>query len=96
LADSWSDCSIQDFDRAIRACTDVITNGHATNHKLALAYRNRCAAYADKHSYDEAIIDCDKAIELDPKYAGAYYNRGVANGRKGVHVIGGKAAWRGL
>ena len=29
-----------------------------------------------KEAYSEAIADLDKAIELDPKLAGAYYNRG--------------------
>ena len=28
--------------------------------------------------YDAAIKDYDKTIELDPKYADAYYNRGQA------------------
>ena len=40
------------------------------------------------HDIDDfigAIRDCDKAIELNPNYAKAYYNRGIAKiklGRK--------------
>jgi tetratricopeptide (TPR) repeat protein len=37
---------------------------------------------ADKADYDGAIADFSKAIELDPKYALAYDNRGVAKDRK--------------
>ena len=36
-----------------------------------------------KKEYKEAIEDYDKAIELNPKFAVAYYNRGVAKGRSG-------------
>ena len=32
---------------------------------------------------DRAIADCTEAFRLDPKYAIAYYNRGVVNERKG-------------
>ena len=36
-------------------------------------------------SYDRAIADYDKAIEIDPKYAQAYNNRGYAYEAKGEH-----------
>ena len=32
---------------------------------------------------NRALADCNKAIELDPKLAGAYSNRGVAHLEKG-------------
>jgi len=38
---------------------------------------------AIKGNEDRAIVDYSKAIELDPKYADAYYNRGIAYKRKG-------------
>ena len=31
-----------------------------------------------KKEYDKAIADYDQAIRLDPKYAAAYHNRGLA------------------
>ena len=40
-------------------------------------------AYADLGDYDLAIADYNKAIELMPDLAEAYYNRGVARKMKG-------------
>ncbi len=37
-----------------------------------------------KGNLDQAIADLTKAIELDPKYADAYYNRGFAHRSKGL------------
>jgi tetratricopeptide (TPR) repeat protein len=41
--------------------------------------------WTDKREYDKAIKDFDEAITLDPKYAHAYYNRGVAWYSKGEY-----------
>ena len=35
-------------------------------------------AYYYKGEYDKAIADCNKAIELDPELALAYFDRGFA------------------
>ena len=43
-----------------------------------LAYTNRGIAYCDKGAYDLAIADFNKALEIKPKYAKAWYNRGNA------------------
>ena len=44
-----------------------------------MAYGNRGRAYGrDKGQYNKAISDFNKAIEIDPKYAMAYNNRGAA------------------
>ena len=32
----------------------------------------------NQHKYDEAIEACDKAIEMDPHYAVAWNNKGIA------------------
>ena len=39
------------------------------------AYRNRGNAYASVSQYDKAIADYDKAIEMDPSFADAYYRK---------------------
>jgi len=38
-----------------------------------------------QRDYQQAIKDYDKAIELDPKYAAAYNNRGISYGLLGNH-----------
>jgi tetratricopeptide (TPR) repeat protein len=37
--------------------------------------------FSEEH-YEQAIIEYTNAIKLDPKFAGAYYNRGVTYGKK--------------
>jgi tetratricopeptide (TPR) repeat protein len=42
--------------------------------------------YRNKGEFDKAIADFSKAIELDPNYAEAYFNRAYAYHRKGGEV----------
>ncbi len=39
------------------------------------AYLNRGIVYQRKGQYDQAISDYNKALEINPRYALAYYNR---------------------
>ncbi|MDY7042558.1 MAG: tetratricopeptide repeat protein [Chloroflexota bacterium] len=41
------------------------------------SHRHLGNRYADLAEYDRAVQDFSKAIDLDPSYAEAYYNRGV-------------------
>jgi len=41
----------------------------------AVAYSNRCVAWAVKGDSGRAVSDCDEAIRLEPKYAAAFSNR---------------------
>ena len=52
-----------------------------SNPKDAEAYYNRGWPTADKGEHDKAIADYTEAIRLDPKYAMAYCNRGIAYGK---------------
>ncbi|MBE9072426.1 tetratricopeptide repeat protein [Microcystis sp. LEGE 08355] len=40
-------------------------------------YYNRGVLYYNQQKYDLALSDWNKAIELNPNFAGAYYNRGL-------------------
>lgn len=69
------------YDRAIEECTKQIY-GEVPVKYPEYSFNNRGAAFADKQQYDHAIADYNKAIELNPKYATAYYNRAVAHAKK--------------
>jgi tetratricopeptide (TPR) repeat protein len=64
-------------DEAIRLYTKAIVSGELSRVQLREAYCDRgytwwfCKGY-----YDKAIADYTKAIEIDPKYADVYYDRG--------------------
>src|SRR3990172_6108157 len=47
----------------------------------AKAYLNRGTEYYQKGQCDEATLDYNKAIEIDPKYDKAYFNRGMVYGK---------------
>ncbi|MCP4259665.1 MAG: tetratricopeptide repeat protein, partial [Planctomycetes bacterium] len=55
-----------------------------TNLKLAADYNNQGNTYAEKGEYEQAISNFNKALEINPKYAQAYYNRGKINGSIGL------------
>jgi tetratricopeptide (TPR) repeat protein len=83
-ADNWTDCGRStDGDQVIRACTNIITAGRESRDNLSIAYSNRGVGYDDKGNHDLAIADETKAIEFNPKNAGAYVERGYAYGEKG-------------
>jgi tetratricopeptide (TPR) repeat protein len=52
------------------------------------AYVNRGNAYTYKSLFDRAIQDFNRAIELDPNDALAYFSRGQAKLNKGDRVGG--------
>ncbi|MDD4955751.1 MAG: tetratricopeptide repeat protein, partial [Candidatus Omnitrophica bacterium] len=56
-----------------------------TAHK-ARPYINLGIIYGSKAEYDKAIFDFNKAIEIDPGSALAYYNRAVAYNAKGKYI----------
>ncbi len=62
------------------------SDGSAYNEgRYAWDYYNSANAYYNKGQYDQAILDYNKAIEIDPRFAQAYSNRGNAYGRKGLY-----------
>jgi tetratricopeptide (TPR) repeat protein len=70
------DEAISDYDTAITEMDSIYTEIHI----------NRGVAYArGKGQYDKAISDYTKAIEINPKNARAYYNRGIAYQSEGKY-----------
>lgn len=62
----------------LTSCTQKQTSAW---NKLAAAYYNALGAVCRVlGQYQKALADCNKAIELDPKNAQAYINRGAAYG----------------
>jgi len=68
---------------AVAACTRAIRSGGQSAHSVAVLYANRCAAHINNGKTDEALSDCNQAIQLDPKNAVAYANRCAALINKG-------------
>ena len=66
-------------DVAVAACNRAIRSGGHNAHRLAVLYGNRCAAYINNAKTDEALSDCNQAIQLDPNNAMAYANRCAAH-----------------
>ena len=54
-----------------------------TNDKHYLAYQNRGIAFSGQEKYEQALRDFDKAIELKPTHAMAYFNRATTLGALG-------------
>jgi len=78
------DLSISYFELAEKIAEgDKIEENAREN--LAVTYNNRGTAYYKLNRHEEAIRDYSKAIELDPKDAGAYYNRGTAFSKLSKH-----------
>lgn len=46
--------------------------------KNAVFYSNRAQVHISLEEYGLAIADCDRALEVDPNYAKAYYRKGVS------------------
>lgn len=49
-----------------------------------LIYYNRGLDYYDTGAYEQAVDDCTSAIKIDPDFANAFLNRGIANYLLGI------------
>jgi tetratricopeptide (TPR) repeat protein len=79
----WKLCNAEDADAAIPACARLIETGNLDIKDRAIAYDSRGVAYWRKGDYDQAIVNYNKAIEIDPQFARAYMRRGAAYAGKG-------------
>ena len=87
-ADDREACKTASGDVAIEACSRAIASGKIKGRTLSLLYTNRGVEYFIKGEFDRAIADYDQATKLNPKYAAAFYNRGIAKQKKG-DMVGG-------
>ncbi|MGH6949596.1 MAG: tetratricopeptide repeat protein, partial [Vitreimonas sp.] len=62
----------------IRACSGLMREPHVSAQTRAYLLNNRGNGYRMAREYGRAIVDYDEAIQLDPTYANAYNNRGIA------------------
>ncbi len=74
-ADDFDDCADLDGRAALDACSRGITSGRFKGRDLAVLYYNRGVLQNDR---DRQIDDYTQAIRINPNYASAYYNRGLA------------------
>ena len=78
-ADDESDCLAGDGpDIRLQGCTNLIDANSQTGDDLAVIYTNRGNAHRDKGDFDKAVVDFDRAIQINPNFTTAYYNRGLA------------------
>jgi Flp pilus assembly protein TadD len=82
-ADNWARCEGSDPDASIAACTALVESGKEDNENQAVAFNSRGIAFAMKGKQDQAITDFNRAIQLEPDYAGAFSNRANAYAAKG-------------
>src|SRR5436305_2308473 len=73
-------CGTGPADTTISFCNFAIVSGKYKGRNLATLYYNRGNAHHARNDNSNAIADYDKAIELHPRYAAAYVNRGVSYG----------------
>ena len=65
------------------ATAAVVLSTQAAHAQSAEDYVDRGNAKSDLKDYQGAIADYNKAIEIDPQYAGAYANRGLVKNKIG-------------
>ena len=65
----------KDYHKAIRQYTRAIDISKEPHHTL---YANRASALLMLLSYDECIMDCNRAIDIEPKYIKAYFRKAKA------------------
>lgn len=79
-------CFEETGEPAIAACTRLITSERYDGDNLAVIYFDRGVTWYAIREYDHAIEDYDRALELNPQFAQAVFNRGNALDEKGQFV----------
>jgi tetratricopeptide (TPR) repeat protein len=64
-------------DASLQFCNDALGQGVLSRDDLIRTYVNRGAVLMNRHDYDAALADLDRAIQLDPLVGDAWMNRGA-------------------
>ncbi len=78
-----ADCmQTADPDRQLAGCARILSSANLPRQQQVIVHNNRCSAFLNKGDLDHTVAECDRAIDLDPKYALAYLQRCAALARK--------------
>ena len=72
-----------DTAQALTLLNGVISSSDLSGDDLAVAYYDRGMIYRSQNDNVKALADADMAIKLNPKYAEAFFNRGLAKRNRG-------------
>jgi tetratricopeptide (TPR) repeat protein len=84
--------AVDNFDRAIPACTRILESPATKKDFVVWSTFNRAAAYERKGEFEKALADYNKVLQLEPQYLLAHYGRGVSYLRKG-ELVAAKSAF---
>ena len=76
---SYESASRRDNYETIRLYTEAITSGELSAEKKAIVFNDRGSIWMNKKGYENAIADYNEAIRLNPQFAMAFFNRGIAH-----------------
>ena len=74
------------WEASIAKWSDVIAALPDDDNRKPIAYNERGNAKDSMGDHAGAIVDFDKALEIDPQFKEVYYNRGIAKNNMGDHV----------
>lgn len=93
LAGDQEEChAVDNYDRAIPACTRILEAPGTTKQFVVWSTFNRAAARERKGEFDKALSDYNQVLQLEPQYLLAHYGRGVSYLRKG-DLVSAKSAF---
>lgn len=76
-------CEKSSGDAGIAACDRAIASGKFARRELSYLYNDRGFMLMQKGAIEAALVDLNKAIEIDPTNFYAFWNRGAVNAAKG-------------